>query len=505
MYRSFALISLGLTGLLQSVHAQETLESCLQNNKIQTSFAAQNSSTWFQDSAGWQGRVRPVPSGVAFPTTVEEVRMSLKCATDANVKVAALNGGHSFVSYGVGGNDGALVLNMTAFNSMSYDKATGYFTVGGGAHVGPAATFLWNNYGAHFPHVRGNWVGLAGSAIGGGLGTTSRFLGTTMNNLVSVTMALANGTVVEASESVNTDLFFAIQGAGSSYGIILSLTLKTWKPTYPDVTKWTIVLPTNTTLDIGVKALLAVQEYGLAESTPDEMYIRWRLTVPVWGGSGYFYGDPIAFSSVIQPLMDALPVGTNLTTSVADFWTMENDATGGLNATSETSNSRSFYVKSIVLTKDHPFTYENAAALYNFTSLAFNRSDISQSGLLDLWGGRANAKLQECDTANAQNGNLWIVRWEGDLKGSDTARGQPTLYTQNAIDYVKSGMQPFLAQLAAEGAQIRGYANYRDSELTPQQWSSQLYPNGNFARLQQIKRVVDPSELFNPNAQSIPV
>ncbi|KAL3422758.1 FAD-linked oxidoreductase-like protein 2 [Phlyctema vagabunda] len=499
-----ALLGAAATLFISPALAQNTLETCLESSGIVTSFEETN-STWFQDTATWQGRIRPNPSGIAYPKTEADVATSLKCATEAGVKVAALNGGHSFVSYGMGGEDGALVLNMTAFQSLSYDEATGYLTVGGGSHVGPAVTYLWNNYGAHFPHVRGHWVGMAGSTIGGSLGTTSRFLGTLLDNLVSATIMLANGTVVNASNEENSELFFAIRGAASSYGILLTLTYKTWKPVYPIATKWTIVLPTNTTLDTGVQALLDVQDFGLAESTPDELYIRWKLTVPTWGGGGYFYGNPDDFQSVMKPLLDVLPAGTNLTSSTLDFWAMEVDATGALTAKFETSPSRSFYVKALTLTKDHAFTYENAVALYKNTALAFNRTDIARSGFLDLWGGRANAGIKDSDTSYAEGGNLWIVRWEANIVGADSPRGQPSLYTQEAINYMKSGLQPFIDQLAKEGATPRGYANYRDSEATPEEWSAALYPGENFARLQAIKRIVDPDELFNSNAQSIPV
>lgn len=42
-------------------------------------------------------------------------------------------------------------------------------------------------------------------------------------------MVLANGEVVAASEAHNTELFWALRGAGMSFGIVTSLKFKTFK------------------------------------------------------------------------------------------------------------------------------------------------------------------------------------------------------------------------------------------------------------------------------------
>lgn len=69
---------------------------------------------------------------------------------------------------------------------MSYDESTQLFKFGGGVRVGPALDYLWNRTQRHFPHVRLGRVGLCGSSIGMGWGSTSRFLGTPGDNIVEV-------------------------------------------------------------------------------------------------------------------------------------------------------------------------------------------------------------------------------------------------------------------------------------------------------------------------------
>ena len=159
---------------------------------------------------------------------------------------------------------------MAAFQDMSFEESTGFFTYGGDVRIGPGMKYLWDNYGRHFPHVRHGRVGPSGSSIGGGFGSTSRFLVTPMDNLQSVEYMLYNGTIVKAEKG--SDLFWAAQGAGSLFGILLSLTTNTWKPEHTTAISFTLS-PGNIIIDSGVNAFLAIQAYVLNEA-PDELALR---------------------------------------------------------------------------------------------------------------------------------------------------------------------------------------------------------------------------------------
>lgn len=62
-------------------------------------------------------------------------------------------------------------------------------------------------------------VGIGGLTLGGGVGWLTGCHGLALDNLLSARVALANGEVVSVSDSENTDLFWAIRGAGASFGI----------------------------------------------------------------------------------------------------------------------------------------------------------------------------------------------------------------------------------------------------------------------------------------------
>ena len=65
-----------------------------------------------------------------------------------------------------------------------------------------------------------NHTGVGGLTLGGGYGWLCGQHGLTIDNLLSVQMVLASGVVTRASRTENTDLFWAVRGAGQSFGVV---------------------------------------------------------------------------------------------------------------------------------------------------------------------------------------------------------------------------------------------------------------------------------------------
>ncbi|GAP88449.1 putative 6-hydroxy-D-nicotine oxidase [Rosellinia necatrix] len=69
-------------------------------------------------------------------------------------------------------------------------------------------------------------VGFGGLSLGGGLGRLQGQHGLVSDNVVSMNVVLANGTTIKVSDKSNSDLFWAMKGAGHNFGIVTSFEIK---------------------------------------------------------------------------------------------------------------------------------------------------------------------------------------------------------------------------------------------------------------------------------------
>ncbi|KAG8915214.1 hypothetical protein FRC01_003745 [Tulasnella sp. 417] len=69
-------------------------------------------------------------------------------------------------------------------------------------------------------------VSIGGYTLGGGLGYSLGMYGVACDNLLSATVVLANGDIVQASESENPDLLWGLKGGGSNFGVAVELGVK---------------------------------------------------------------------------------------------------------------------------------------------------------------------------------------------------------------------------------------------------------------------------------------
>lgn len=66
-----------------------------------------------------------------------------------------------------------------------------------------------------------NHTGVGGLTLGGGYGWLSGCYGLTIDSLLSVQIVLADGSIKRASAEENSDLFWAVRGAGHCFGVVV--------------------------------------------------------------------------------------------------------------------------------------------------------------------------------------------------------------------------------------------------------------------------------------------
>ena len=180
------------------------------------------------------GAVRP--QAVVLCGTLQDVSGAVSFARRHGLHVAPRSGGHCFA--GRSSTEG-IVVDVSPMRSVSVSG--GVATVGAGARLGGVYDAL-DAHGLTIPAGCGPSVGIAGLALGGGLGILGRKHGLTSDNLVSARVVLADGVVVECDEHREGDLFWALRGAGGgNFGAVTSLVFGTLPA--PDATAFHLRWP----------------------------------------------------------------------------------------------------------------------------------------------------------------------------------------------------------------------------------------------------------------------
>lgn len=199
---------------------------CLE--RLSVPFLSPLSTNWSDSTATSNIRLPHTPALLVYAHTVQHVQNVVACGVAAGLKVSARCGGHSYASFGLGGEDDHLIVDLTNMNSIKVDPTTHIATVGAGARLGDVATGLFSQGGRAIAHGSCPAVGISGHMLHGGYGWVSHNKGLALDWMIGADIVLANGTHVHCSEIENTDLFWAIRGAGSNFGIVTSYKLKTF-------------------------------------------------------------------------------------------------------------------------------------------------------------------------------------------------------------------------------------------------------------------------------------
>lgn len=517
---------------LSAYNAQtEALWTCLLQHNIEMVDAKRNDShTFFEASQGDNVRFHWHPVAIAYPRTTAQTSEAVKCAKqNGNVQTVARSGGHAFSGYSSGGQDGALIVDFREMATIQPDSANAVVHVQPGARLGDVAKALWNDGKRATPHGTCPTVGVGGHTLCGGVGPMSRKWGMSSDNLVAVEVVLANGTVVTASEQQNADLWWAMRGAGSFYGLATKYTLTTYSVNYPVTSinvKWYKSL---TKVDDLVHVMRAVQRFALHHNIPSELGFHVMMSVEQVGSAnmitlqlrGLYLGAKSVFEQSIVPDLwqevqrNGAPKADETTISQMDYidflklWDDFGKDGDKLNTVAERKNRNNFVQRTSLTTGQ---TELSEKALRRYFDVYWQLVHSEQSGSMpkhtlktdeegdentfwawmvffELFGGPNNRMRDQGlikSNTMAHRDGLWLIQASvGTTADRPLVHGAYTL-VHNVDGALKEALHD-------DGIGHMGYSCYADA--TMKDWK-EMYYGKSIDRMVEIKKRYDPTNLF---------
>jgi FAD/FMN-containing dehydrogenase len=358
--------------------------------------------------------------------------------------------------------------------------AGGIATVGAGAQLIDIYTTLAKSHRT-IPGGSCPTVGIAGLALGGGVGFSSRLHGTTSDAIVSLTLVDASGRIRTCSASENADLYWACRGGGGgNFGIVTSFQFRTFP------------ISTVTTFELSwpwadaQRVVAAWQAFG--PHAPNELFSVCTLLTATDGAEvraeGQYFGSPAALRTLLAPLVAVgSPAPMNAVErpylSAIQLWAGCADDATQCHLPPQGNLARATFKA----TSDYAQRPISAAGIRTMVQWIGRRQ--AQGGIgalvLDAYGGAIN-RVPAASTAFAHRNMLYSLQyWNG---GSDPVGLQ-------WIAQFRAAMRPYVSGAA--------YVNYIDPTLVG--WAKAYY-GSNYARLQSVKKRHDPGNVFR-FAQSI--
>ncbi len=256
----------------------------------------------------WNGLIDRRPALIVQCTGAADVVDAVNFAREHNLLLSIKGGAHNVAGNAV--NDGGLVIDLSQMNGVHVDPATRTVRAQGGATWGDTdrETQL---FGLAVPGGVVSTTGIAGLTLHGGAGHLRRKYGLSIDSLLSVDIVTADGRLRRASASENEDLFWAVRGAGSNFGVVTSFEFQA-HPVGPTVMVGAIFYPLDQ-----VRTVMPRWRDYLA-SAPDELssiLLCWRVPAgepfppdlhgaPACIVAGVYSGSVEDGEPVVQPLRE---------------------------------------------------------------------------------------------------------------------------------------------------------------------------------------------------------
>ncbi len=190
---------------------------------LQGPLAVPGDDVYTEATTIWNGMVTKRPTAVVRAASTADVQRVVRHAADTGTELSVRGGGHNIA--GLALSDGGLTLDMSGFRNIAVDPEARTARVGAGNLLGDVdRATLAHGLAAPFGFV--SLTGVAGLTLGGGFGYLTRRFGWTVDQLETVEIVLADGSVIRASHDEEPELFWALRGGGGNFGVVTEFTFR---------------------------------------------------------------------------------------------------------------------------------------------------------------------------------------------------------------------------------------------------------------------------------------
>ena len=167
----------------------------------------------------WNASIDKHPGIIAQCAGVADVVAAVNFARENELLVAVRGGGHNVSGRAL--CDDGIVIDLSGMKGIHVDAKNHSARVQAGATLRDVDRET-HVFGLAVPAGVISKTGIAGLALGGGVGWLVRKYGLTCDNVLSFDIVTADGSPRVASANENEDLFWALRGGGGNFGVVTS-------------------------------------------------------------------------------------------------------------------------------------------------------------------------------------------------------------------------------------------------------------------------------------------
>jgi hypothetical protein len=403
------------------------------------------------------------PAVIVRCASVSDIARSLDFGQKHNLPLAVRGGGHSRLGYGM--CDGGVVIDLSGMKRVEVDASKRVARAEAGALVRDLDEAT-QRFGLATTSGGCPTVGSAGLTLGGGEGRLDSRYGLACDNLLSAQLVTVDGRQIEVSENSNPDLFWAIRGGGGNFGVLTALEYRL----HPvgQVLSGALTYPVGRIPEL-LQAFVrfiagAPDEMGaFAQLFPSEQGPRLKIDV-------CFCGDPRMGNDLVRPLRALKPEED--TVKVMSY--LEAQAAGGFLLTPVAHFQTDLFLPDL-----------SEAAIAAITTAINNGPARRKVIIVTLHGAVSRVSLKDTAFALRQPGYEVDIAsaWNAPAEKADVVRW---------VQATRDSLQPF-----AHGVYINQLGDTSD----------QLVRAGygpNYARLVEIKKKYDPTNVLRLNQNIMP-